>query len=741
MHQSRRSHERALKAELARNLGFVFFDSREISSMLETLDTFERGPGQKALALCVYLSNVSARIVPRILKHLRTASFTLRGEALQRWITKAFDLLDSRGLEPAVRFLSSTDDESLASFLEPGALFLEKAAPALQTYLRGISGADLRVAPSDGECYTDTEEIHLPSSLRVFSETEKNFFLFKLAGSCLWGQIASGTFLAGLSVVPGRHPFGVGGVSAIEALFEPFADRALALDIYRVLEGLRVEGFLKMELPGLVRQSNEAKARLLEGVHSSGGESEKTAFVRSLLRQYLSGDVRDPSLYHYSALKEPDTSMLHSLYRDAESLGGQYVPLGPLLLPCSIVPEKITASLLKKRVLLKKRLQGFIAKIVNVEDLGAELKSRRTSVAPEPPSPGEGRKFILLKGAVLELDDELAEMVEAEGGIPGAVLAAGTGAPGESRMDLRSLIEEEEDEVMEAASGGVPYDEWDYRRAGYRKAWCSLFEYDVHPGNEAFVESTLKRYGGYVTTLRKKFELLRTQPRILKRQKEGEGIDIDASVEAIADFRAGLPPGDNLFTKIDRQERNLAALFLLDMSGSTKGWINQSEKEALVLMCEALESLGDRYAVYGFSGLTRSRCEFYRVKGFEEPYSEEVKRRIAGIGPKDYTRMGPAIRHAASILRSVDAATKLLITLSDGKPEDYDAYKGRYGIEDTRMALIEASRQAIHSFCITIDRQASEYLPHLYGEVNYTFIDDVRKLPARISDIYARLTT
>lgn len=739
MHQSRRSHERALKAELSRNLSFVFFDTREISSMLEALDSFERGPGQKALALCVYLSNVSARIVPRILKHLRTASFTLRGEALERWITKAFDLLDSRGLEPAVRFLSSTDDESLAAFLEPGAHFLEKAGPALQTYLRGISGADLRVVPSDSGCYTDTEEIHLPSSLRVFRETEKNFFLYKLAGSFLWGQIASGTFLSGFSGV--NPPAGDRGVSAIEALFEPFPYRDLALDIYRVLEGFRVEGFLKRELPGLVRQSAQVKRYFLEGIRPSGGISEKTAFVQRLLRQYLGGDAGDPVFLRYSDLKEPDTSVLHTLYGEAESLGGQYVPFGPLLLPCSIVPEKVTACLLRKRETLRKRLLGFITRVVNVEDLGAEIKRRRKAMPPEPPAPGQGRKFILVKGAVLELDDELAEMVEEEGGIPGAVLAAGTGAPGESRVDLRSLIEEEEDEALEASSGGVTYDEWDYRRAGYRKGWCSLFEHDVHPGSEAFVESTLKRYGGYVTTLRKKFELLRTQPRTLKRQKEGEGIDIDASVEAIADLRAGLAPGDNLFTKLDRQERNLAALFLLDMSGSTKGWINQSEKEALVLMCEALESLGDRYAVYGFSGLTRSRCEFFRVKGFDEPYSEEVKRRIAGIGPKDYTRMGPAIRHAATKLRAVDAATKLLITLSDGKPEDYDAYKGRYGIEDTRMALIEARRQAIHAFCITIDREASEYLPHLYGEANYTFIDDVRKLPARMADIYARLTT
>jgi len=176
------------------------------------------------------------------------------------------------------------------------------------------------------------------------------------------------------------------------------------------------------------------------------------------------------------------------------------------------------------------------------------------------------------------------------------------------------------------------------------------------------------------------------------------------------------------------------------MSGSTKGWINLAEREAIVMMCEALESLKDRYAIFGFSGMTRNRCDFYIIKRFEETYGDIVKSRIAGISPKDYTRMGPAIRHSTKILKGVDARTKLLITLSDGKPEDYDAYKGDYGIEDTRKSLIEAKEQGIHAFCITIDKEASSYLPHMYGEVNYIFIDDVRKLPNRITEIYRRLT-
>ena len=127
------------------------------------------------------------------------------------------------------------------------------------------------------------------------------------------------------------------------------------------------------------------------------------------------------------------------------------------------------------------------------------------------------------------------------------------------------------------------------------------------------------------------------------------------------------------------------------------------KRESLVLLSEALQTLGDRYAIYGFSGMTRKRCELYRIKTFEESYDSKVKARIAGIRPQDYTRMGVTIRHLSEKLLNVDAKTRVLITISDGKPDDYDGYRGEYGIEDTRQALMEAKHAGIHPFCITID--------------------------------------
>ena len=129
------------------------------------------------------------------------------------------------------------------------------------------------------------------------------------------------------------------------------------------------------------------------------------------------------------------------------------------------------------------------------------------------------------------------------------------------------------------------------------------------------------------------------------------------------------------------------------------------------------------------------------IKGFDEKYDDEIKARISGIKPQDYTRMGFAIRHLTHLLQEVDARTRVLITISDGKPDDYDNYRGQYGIEDTRRALIEAHRAGIHSYCITIDKEAKDYLPYMYGDAAYTVIDDISRLPLKVSDIYRHLTT
>jgi nitric oxide reductase NorD protein len=401
------------------------------------------------------------------------------------------------------------------------------------------------------------------------------------------------------------------------------------------------------------------------------------------------------------------------------------------------------------RVALVKMAAESKLKPVALSELD-EDKPSRFSVAKLPDeSMLEGFQFELsLDGQPLVPPDSVKSLMDSiiqdVGLIPEEYLVA-AGAGGYKLIEDGQPTEADPNTVWKGVyheEGAFLYNEWDCDRKHYHKNWCVLREMDVHPQPESFVTKTLAHHKGLVKNLRRTFEALRGEDKLLKAQPNGEDIDLDALIKAYADAKQGFEMTNRLFTKMHKDERNIAVMFMVDMSGSTKGWINDAEREALVLLCEALETLGDRYAIYGFSGMTRKRCEIYRVKRFNEPYSNLVQQRISGITPQDYTRMGVAIRHLSQLLNQVDARTKLLITLSDGQPDDYgDQYRGSYGIEDTRQALIEAKRDGIHPFCITLDTEAKDYLPHMYGAVNYIVIDEIRKLPLKVSDIYRKLTT
>ncbi len=228
------------------------------------------------------------------------------------------------------------------------------------------------------------------------------------------------------------------------------------------------------------------------------------------------------------------------------------------------------------------------------------------------------------------------------------------------------------------------------------------------------VVGTLRKYGGLVASLRRNFEVMRGEDRILRRQSFGEAIDIDALVEAWVDTCSGLEMSDSVFTHMRKDERSIAVMLMVDSSGSTKGWINQAERQALILLAESLETLDDRYAIYGFSGWTRKRCEVYPIKKFADHWDDAVRSRVCALASNDHMRRGAPMRHLTKLFHDVEARTKLPITLSDGKPDDYNhLYRGDHGIEDTRQALFEARLAGVYAFCVTIDETGADYLPHM----------------------------
>jgi nitric oxide reductase NorD protein len=291
---------------------------------------------------------------------------------------------------------------------------------------------------------------------------------------------------------------------------------------------------------------------------------------------------------------------------------------------------------------------------------------------------------------------------------------------------------------IEKGTSLVP--EWGEDIHDYRSNWARIREQALSGKSLAFYKETLEKHAGLLKKIRREFQLLKPEGFTRrKRQYDGDDIDLEAVVEYWVDRRAGLSPSEKNYILHQKKKRDIAVAFLVDMSRSTKGATIELEKESLVLMSEALNEVGDAFAIYGFSGDNRDNVDFYRVKDFEDPYDLQVKKRISAIQDRFENRDGAAVRHSINKLRKRPERTKMLILLSDGKPVDKE-YSGTYAIEDTRMALKEAGHYGIRTFCITVDRTAAEYLPRMYSHSSWTVIDEVTKLPEKITRIYRMLT-
>lgn len=289
------------------------------------------------------------------------------------------------------------------------------------------------------------------------------------------------------------------------------------------------------------------------------------------------------------------------------------------------------------------------------------------------------------------------------------------------------------------------YPEWDWRANAYRHPGTTVLLLPAHLGPQQWVDDTLAQRRGMLHDIRRRFELLRAQRVRVHKQLDGEDIDLQAYIESFSDFRAGLPLTQRLYQSERRQRRDMAIMLLIDVSGSTDGWITANrrvidvEREALLLVCAALEGMAEPYGVLAFSGEGPQAVVVRNIKRFDEHHDHTVAQRIAGLEPEHYTRTGAAIRHASSLLMRQPAEHRLLLLLSDGKPNDVDDYEGRYGVEDMRQAVTEAKLQSISPFCLTIDRQAANYLPAVFGPHQYALLPKPELLPTVLLDWLRRL--
>ncbi len=341
------------------------------------------------------------------------------------------------------------------------------------------------------------------------------------------------------------------------------------------------------------------------------------------------------------------------------------------------------------------------------------------------------------------------------------------------------------EELRPGAPKEFSYDEWDFRANIYRHNWCLVKEQLLDKGEPAFFDETLRRHYKLANAIQRQFQLLRPELfRKIKHLPDGEEYDLDEVIQSAVDRRVGVASSEKLYWRRNKEQRSVAMAFLLDVSASTdedivkqrepeEPWdpdedprsymvylrermkhkedtkkqrrrIIDVEKESAALLIQALETLGDTYGVYGFSGYGRDNVEVFVVKDLEEQFGESVKARLDKVEPVRGTRMGAAIRHALAKLDAWDARLKVLLLLSDGRPQDHNYGRDRtekeYALQDTRKALLEAKQKHIIPFALTVDREGHDYLKTICEGIGYEVVEDIESLPSRLPALYRQLT-
>jgi len=525
-------------------------------------------------------------------------------------------------------------------------------------------------------------------------------------------------------------------ISDIENFYALFPEPALAKDLITILEDYRIKSRLQAEYPVLGEQISEMNIYLVSkrpSLDELGNDKQRAVeliaqcLIAGTTKEEVPGNI-EQTLARALSISQPLSSPhadVHETARVAAELyfliddtfQDPYQPLNPFSAPLD---------------------QSQVNKNIGNFGRTARKISEKIDGEPDKSAPDDDTK---------NSEDTVKELLRAlfkEKGIKPIEVETRIDALEPTKVedylrDLETLIRDEKE--LHSEQGTYLYPEWGSDIKDYRLNWSRVREQTLEGGSDEFYLDTVQKYSGLIKRIRVEFQMLRPEGLVkLRRQFDGDDIDLDSAVQYFIDKRLRLSPSERNYVRTVKRTRDIAAAFLVDVSGSTVGATIMREKEALILMSEALEELGDIFAIYGFSGHGRDNVVFYIVKDFDEPYDQRVQRKISTMTNEQSTRIAPAIRHTTTKLRRREERTKMLVLLSDGKPLDLDYY-GTYAIEDTRMALKEAQRYGIKSFCITVDRKAAEYLPRMYANSRWVVIDDIAKLPDKITRIYKRFTT
>jgi nitric oxide reductase NorD protein len=578
--------------------------------------------------------------------------------------------------------------------------------------------------PSDSMPRVVGETIRLPPELSIAGDRDGTIARYRLLAIEQAERIARAT---------GGHP------SA------RMLDDRLEQDLYLLREGAAIDAAIAQRHPGMVDVLRSEREAALARRPNIGRLTPTERQVELLLRESLGAPLEDAIASSTSS--DPDASVAWAR-ATAEGMRGadtryRGLPLASLWGTTSFPSDASDhdGGRSAKSQSPKRLISIGIGSQRTPSSDGSKGTSQPTSSntgsrSDADASPRDGESDRATTDGEGDIDDS-DDSAEAQGTARGIAAASATFG--------RPLTEPRDRAGSEALPPPIPYDEWDADAGRYLKRVALVRLSEAVEGEERWSLDMLQRHGALVRQVRQQFERLRARRALLTRQRSGNELDIDACVDAIVERRAGRSPSDRLYLDARPARRGLAISLLVDVSGSTAARVSDDcrivdlERIALLIASEALDALGDLFAIHTFAGRDATDVRLTMIKGFGERSGERVRRRIAALEPGGFTRLGAAVRHATRELARQSAGHRLLLLLSDGRPNDVDRYQGPYGVEDSRQAIFEARASGVYPFCLTVDRDASEYLPRIFGTAGHTILQRPGQLPTALVTVVRAL--
>jgi hypothetical protein len=723
-----------------------------------------------------------------------TTSSPIEGEGqgggkFEQWFTGGMEVLEFSADGGRAYFALATK-KALASVEQAvSGVPLRQVARSLKLFAQGLCGTDVAIqslpeTPEPGKeppratVSADGRTILLPPLLRRYPTRDENIRLYTVMAAHEAGHLEFGTYALAMNQLAdliaevrrryGRPDLMTFDIQTLGRLFALYPQPGLIRDLWTVLEDARVEYLLRHEYPGLAADLARQAQEAIRTHTLTQGMTVREILVDVLLLLStaepgsftIPDSINDLAQEAWRACRpalQPDATAADAV-RAADRV---YALLDERLTPVTlrqrtddprrepdadlgVGPQAAETQTDQYRPVTNWVYRGAM----NPDIIGTKQGDVGESGQSPMPVGTEGSGITASKTSGGTKEGRPAPTAS---GVGMADPHRGSGMTPDSAADQLLNVNDDRRGAHAAASPSERvflYDEWDGLIQDYRSRWCRVVEQTAAEATADFAELTLAAHGPSVRLLRRYFESIR--PPGLKRvhgQTDGEELDLDALIRRAADQAAGAESSDRIYIRREKRERDVAVAFLVDLSGSTSRQLETGgrrvidvEKEGLVLLCEALEAVGDQYALYGYSGRGRAQVDFVVMKEFDERDRSLPARRIGAVTSLHQNRDGAAIRHATSKLLAREARIRLLVLLSDGRPLD-DGYADEYALEDTKRALREARAAGVDPFCITVDRNADEYLTRMYGDVDFLVIDRIAALPERLPRVYQRLTT